>query len=141
MTALSESIIIATEYFAKNVLGVELTVADRKVGDGVYCASIDVLGDMKYRVYVYICDKNLTKMSSLFLCVDDPDEETKIDLVCEIANVIVGRAKVEASEKFQYKFDISTPTFVGKDEAVPTHDLELNFLFEGQTFTIIGKKI
>ncbi|MCV6608015.1 MAG: chemotaxis protein CheX [Campylobacterales bacterium] len=138
--ALSKSIVVATEYFAKNVLMTELSVTDSRVGDGVYCSSIDVIGSENYTFFIYICNKSLTKMSSLFLYVDEPDETTKRDLVCEIANVIVGRAKVEASEKFDYKFDISTPKFIGTDEKVPSHELELNFLFEGETFTVIGKK-
>lgn len=138
--SLNKSIVMATKYFAEKVLDVRLKTQDERVSGGAYCASIDVIGSPNYIMSVYIGEQSLKKMSELFLFIDDPDDETKQDLVCEIANVIVGRAKVEASEKLGYKFDISTPKYIGSDVKVPEHDMEINFGFEDEVFTIIGKK-
>lgn len=138
--ALKKSIILATEYFVHNVLMSDLNVYEGKVEEEAYASSIKINGDENYDIQVYIGEKSLKKMSSLFLYNDEPDEEILIDLVNEIANVIVGRAKVEASEKLDLKFDISTPQYLGDKEEIPNNDFEINFSFEDEVFAVVGHK-
>lgn len=139
--SLNESIIMATRHFGEKVLDTEINVVKEEPFGNMYCASIDVIGEVNYNVFVCIDDKSLQKMSSVFLFVDEPDEDTKYDLVCEIANIIVGRAKVEASEKLEYKFDISTPEFIGVNQETPSGEIKINFSFKDGEFVVIAKRV
>ena len=47
-------------------------------------------------------------MAQILLCEETPDEQTLKDLSCEIANLVVGSAKVIAANANRH-FDITTP--------------------------------
>ncbi len=79
-----------------------------------------------YRAKIpFICDTNghsvatlwlqkptLRKLSQILLFENDPDEETLEDLTSELANFIVGHAKMLASDR-SMPCTISTPEFAG----------------------------
>ncbi len=138
--ALKKAIILATEHFVHNTLDVDLNVYEGKVEEDAYASCISITGDENYDITIFIGKKSLEKMSTLFLFIEDPDEETRRDLVNEIANVVVGRAKVEASAKLGLHFDISTPEFLGNNKSIPDNDFEINFSFENEVFAVVGQK-
>ena len=130
----------ATKFFVNDVLGSNADIFESCVLGHAWAASITTKGDKECKITVYIADKSLTKMAFLFLYDENPDIETKTDLIKEIANLIVGKAKVLASEH-NMSFDISTPTFEGDKERVcEKADKSINFLFEEEVFSITAHK-
>lgn len=138
MHMLKESLIEATKFFAKDVLDSEVTLFESCPMDSFYAAKIDIQGDESHSVTVYINQKSLEKMAYLFLFEENPDKEVLEDLIKEITNLIVGKAKVVASAG-GFNFDISTPTFISDSTNVAENDMEINFLFDNEVFSIATK--
>ncbi len=61
---------------------------------------------------IWLQRHTLKKVSEILLFETDPDEDTLKDLTSELANFIVGHAKMLASDK-NMKCKIETPEFVG----------------------------
>lgn len=139
--ALEEALIEATRFFTRDVLGTEAELFDDTCPHReAWTATIDTTGDENWRVTVQIARHSLEKMAYLFLNEESPDEEALTDLIQEIANLIVGRAKVVAASK-GVGFNISTPDFKGEQAPVcDAADKRINFLFEGDVFTIAAHK-
>ncbi len=135
---LRESLIEATQFFSKEVLDTEVSLFDYAPTHSAYAAAIPVKGDVNADVTVYINRKSLNKMALLFLFEENPDEAALVDLIREITNLIVGKAKVIAQEK-GVAFDIGTPEFIGADALLSTNDIEVNFMFEDEIFTVTAK--
>lgn len=134
--ALQSALIEATQFFTRDVLATEVELFDTCPLTKAWVASIDITGDENGQVAVHIPEKSLRKMAVLFLFEEDPSHETLSDLIGEIANLIVGRAKVTAQAK-GVGFDISTPNFHGHEKSVTTGaDRHINFLFEEEVFSI-----
>lgn len=136
---LKEVLIESTEYFTKKVLAKEVTLYESCSLEPAYASSIQIHGDENYDITVFVREKSLKTMAFLFLYDDAPTEEVLQDLMNEIANIVVGRAKVTAAEKYQVKFDISTPDYRGNDQRPGENDFEITFLFEEELMTITGK--
>ncbi len=133
---LQEALIEATRYFTRDVLGTEAELFDACPLKEAWVASITITGDAAYEVAVHVPHESLKRMAFLFLYEDAPDEAVLTDLIGEIANLIVGRAKVVAQSK-GLEFEISTPRFHGSEEPIATGpDLHINFLFEEEVFSI-----
>lgn len=135
---LKESLIDATKFFAKDVLNTEVSLFESCPMDSFYAAKIAINGDANYHVTVYINRESLSKMAYLFLFEEDPDDATLTDLIKEITNLIVGKAKVIAAAG-GLNFDISTPDFISDSTTVGENDMEINFMFEDQVFSIAAK--
>ncbi|NOQ29726.1 MAG: chemotaxis protein CheX [Helicobacteraceae bacterium] len=79
-----------------------------------YIAYIDITytnSEDQSRVYI-ACDKNfLQKITYSMLFEEESDEETLVDMILETANLVVGSAKVLASDDDSMPFSISTPHF------------------------------
>ena len=135
---LKESLIEATKFFAKDVLDSEVTLFESCPIDSFYAAKIAISGDANYQIAVYINKQSLAKMAYLFLFEEDPDDATLTDLIKEITNLIVGKAKVIAAAS-GLSFDISTPDFISDNTTVSENDMEINFMFEDQVFSIAAK--
>jgi len=73
-----------------------------------FISKIQTDGDIKKSVYIFIPKKTLDTISMLLFGDCEYDVE---DLVNEVANLIVGNAKVVASED-NVHFNISTPQFL-----------------------------
>lgn len=130
----------ATTYFVNDILGSKAELFQSCTMGSAWAASIKISGEQSYKITIYIADKSLTKMALLFLNEDLPDMETKTDLIKEIANLIVGKAKVVAQSDGLI-FDISTPSFEGDKERVCNDvNRQINFLFEEEVFTITARK-
>lgn len=135
---LKKSLIEATHFFAKDVLSSEISLFESCPMGSFYAAKIGVTGDVNYNITVYINKESLSKMAYLFLFEEDPDDETLKDLIKEISNLIVGKAKVVAAAE-GLNFDISTPDFISDNTGVDDNDMEINFMFEDQIFSIAAK--
>ena len=134
--ALQKALIEATQFFTKDVLDSEVELFDSCPLGTAWVASITISGDENAEVTVHIPEKSLRQMAMLFLCEDAPSHEVLSDLIGEIANLIVGRAKVTAAAN-GVNFDISTPRFHGNEEPVLAGgDPHINFLFEEEVFSI-----
>ncbi len=61
---------------------------------------------------VWIQKSTLKKVSKILLFENEPDEKTLKDLTAELANFIVGHAKMLASDR-NLSYKIETPEFIG----------------------------
>jgi len=136
---LKETLIESTHFFAKEVLDTEVELYESCSLLPGYAANITIEGDENLTISIHILPKSLKKMAYLFLFEENPDEEILQDLICEITNLIVGRAKVYAAERHKLHFNISTPNYLGQDVIIKQNDFEINFTFEDEVFSIIGK--
>jgi CheY-specific phosphatase CheX len=137
---LKEIITKATNIFIQDALDSEAKPTQQIVQEACYVAKIDISGDENYEFFIYIDKKTLTTMAYMFLLEQAPSEDILQDLIQEIANIIIGKAKVLAGDK-KLNFDISTPEFISSNsKASNNNDLELNFIFEKSIFSIIGKE-
>ena len=100
-----------------------------------YVAKISVNGDLNYDIFVVLPENKLKYISNLWFGDGDFDAD---DLTKEIANLIVGNAKVVA-EKKGIKFDISTPEFLGEYENIEYDDI-LKYKFKNRCFYIAFKE-
>lgn len=138
--ALEKALIEATEFFVQDVLSAKTTIFDSCALGHAWASSITTRGDEAYKITIFIADRSLEKMAFLFLNEENADMEVKTDLIKEICNLIVGKAKVVAQEAGM-NFEISTPTFEGDKERVCNNaDKNINFLFEEEVFTITAHK-
>lgn len=138
MLMLKKALIDATHFFVKDVLDSEVSLFESCPINSYYAAAIDIRGDANHSVTVYINKKSLAKMAYLFLFEENPDNDVLKDLIKEITNLIVGKAKVLAADA-GLNFDISTPRFISDNTTVDQNDLEINFMFENEIFSIAAK--
>ncbi len=111
------TILKAAENFCIHQIRSEHTVNEASTDLRTVIAYIDTKSEHSstYRVYVACDEVLIQQLSELFLGEDESDEETLIDMALETANMIVGSAKVLASEEEDIHFNISTPHFVKID--------------------------
>lgn len=139
--ALEEALIEATQFFTRDVLGTEAELFDSCPLNHAWAADIRTQGDENWRVTVHIARPSLEKMAYLFLNEEEPDGEVLSDLIKEITNLIVGRAKVTAASR-GVNFNITTPDFKGDTIPVCANaEKRINFQFEGDVFTITAHKV
>lgn len=137
---IKDALIKSTQIFTKEVLDVETSIFESCPLYHAYSASVEVYGDINYHVALYIPEKSLKKMAFLFLFEEDPDAETLEDLIKEISNIVIGKSKVYAADD-GLNFKIKTPQFLGSNVKVEANDFDLNFTFEDEIFSIIGKAV
>jgi len=102
---------------------------DHVVNDGVTkkrtliaYIDIDAQDSTKYRVYIASDEAFMQRVSKIFLEEDESDEETLIDMTLEMANLVVGSAKVIAEEENKNPYTINTPHF----EKIGLFDFEID---------------
>jgi len=122
----------AAKNFA-NSLGLEINECKEEVKQG-YVSKIEISGDLNYDVYLLVPGKVLSKVSFIFFCEEECDIE---DMTNEIANLIVGNAKVLAKED-GVSFNISTPTFLGDGKI--DYDKRLDLALDDECFAILFKE-
>lgn len=75
-----------------------------------------------HRAYVG-CDTSMIQLiAEIFLGEETSDEQTLIDMLLETTNMIVGSAKVLASDAYNTSMKIATP-FFSSDESIETEDI------------------
>jgi CheY-specific phosphatase CheX len=100
-----------------------------------YVGKMEISGDENYEIFLILPKDKLDMVSELFF----GDTEYEIDdLVKEIANLIVGAAKVKAEDK-NIKFNISLPEFLGEYEPIE-YDEMYCFHINNKDFYILLKE-
>lgn len=86
-----------------------------------FLAYIDIEAENGHIHRAFIgCNRLLIQMiAEIFLGEEDSDDETLIDMLLETTNMIVGSAKVLASEAYDTSITIATP-FFSPDETIDT---------------------
>jgi len=115
-----------------NSLGGEYGVCEKVVDNG-FISKIEVDGHMNYEIYLKFPKKTLDLVSTLLFGDDEYELE---DLLKEIANLIVGKAKVFASDK-DIHFNISIPEFLEKKEI--SFDEAKSYSINGECFSVFLK--
>jgi len=121
----------AAENFAKS-LGLNFDKCKNEVKEG-FVSKIEIKGDLNFDVYILIPKKTLDLVSISLFGDDDYD---LADLTNEIANLIIGNAKVVAEE--EVSFDISTPEFL--DEKKIDFDTKVDLSIDKECFAILFKE-
>jgi L-lactate utilization protein LutB len=104
-----------------------------------FVGKISISGDENYDIYIIIPHEKLLYIANYYFGEDDYDAE---DMTKEIANQIVGNAKVVAAKK-NVSFNIGIPEFLGEYKGNIDFDDMLSFKFNGnKCFYILfkGKK-
>ena len=79
-----------------------------------YAAQIPFFdGEREYAATVWMERPVLESLAEILLCEENPDESTLEDLAAEVANFIVGHAKMEASDR-GLPYRMETPRFDGR---------------------------
>lgn len=101
----------AAENFCTHQIGKKHTLSEDKVETRTVIAYVDIAKDdgTTFRVYTAYDEAMVQMIAEIFLFEDESDLETLQDMALETANMIVGSAKVLASESDDVHFTISTP--------------------------------
>lgn len=133
----------ATTDFCTEIIGLKAHTA-KSIGKEFYGAAIALYeNDVESQWYLLFKKHTLNEFSKALLFEDNLNEEDLDDLVKEIANMIIGSAKVilESNNK-ENNYRISTPDFLGH---VPSHKLLkleefLLYKLKNRSF-LIGRRI
>ncbi len=123
----------ASKNFAKSI-GAEINHCNEEVNNG-FISEIDIRGDENLNIFLILPKDVLDSVSELLFGDTDYDIE---DLAKEIANLIVGNAKVLASEE-NIHFDITTPKFL--TDINIDYDKKLNLSINDKCFSILFKEV
>ena len=134
---------IATKSFCTSIIGLEVKNA-KCFGKEFYGASIGLYEDsLETQWYLLFKKDSLNEFSKALLFEDSLNEDDLDDLVKEVANMIIGSAKVMLEEKNNNKeYKLSTPFFLGHVPRVELLELEefLLYKIKNRTF-VVGKKV
>ncbi len=101
----------AAENFCIHQIRIPHTVHPHLPKTRTLIAYLDVTSEdgSAFRTYIG-CDPTLIQhVAELFLGEESSDEETLRDMLLETTNMVIGSAKVLASESSEFAFSISTP--------------------------------
>jgi CheY-specific phosphatase CheX len=101
-----------------------------------YVSKIEIVGDKKADVYVVVPRKKLEYIAEYWFGNKNFDEK---DLTNEIANLIIGNAKIIAGEN-NVNFNISIPEFIGEYKNNIEYDDVLSFKYKDVCFYILFKE-
>lgn len=107
-------IIHAAENFCQHQLQLPHKLSEEDSKKRTFFAYIDIesQNNETYRVYIG-CDEPLIQtITETFVGEDSSDDQTLIDMLLETTNMIVGSAKVLASEIYETSMNIMTPFYV-----------------------------
>lgn len=107
------TIIEASKNFCVHQIRLPYELHDNVTQMRTVIAYIDIqsINGTKHRVYIGATPNFAQRISTLLLEEHDSDEETLIDMTLETANLIIGSAKVLASESDSESYTMSTPYF------------------------------
>jgi chemotaxis protein CheY-P-specific phosphatase CheC len=136
-----EAVRKATKSFCEDIVGLE--VCDAKyVGKNFYGAAIALIQD-KTEIQWYLLFKKdtLNQFAKALLFEDSLKEDDLDDLVKEVANMIIGSAKVILEKNSKDEYQLTTPDFLGHVPDIKLLKLEEYLLYKikNRTF-VIGKK-
>ena len=123
----------AAQNFAQSI-GAEVSHCESDIKEG-YIGEVDIRGDENLNIYILLPKDVLDLVSELLFGDTDYDIE---DLSKEIANLIVGNAKVLASEE-DIHFNITTPKFSNSLDI--DYDKRIDLSIKGKCFSILFKEV
>jgi len=133
----------AVKNFFQEILSVRCEAYSAFPPTAVYTATIS-LEDSQTKHHFTLCmrEETLRMVSNTLLHEEDPEEEIKMDLICECANLIVGSAKVaieDATE--QSDWQLSVPEYQGYfDEEFSKSFDDIAYFKVQDTFIMIGSE-
>ncbi|RDU69099.1 hypothetical protein CQA62_04515 [Helicobacter cholecystus] len=89
--------------------------------DGIYSGYCSKISTQEEHFYFCFNYEFLLSLSTVMLFDDHPSEEDLVDLSKEIANLVIGHAKVLLAQKGVH-IQITTPTSLG--QTIPSHSLK-----------------
>ncbi|HEY9203619.1 chemotaxis protein CheX [Sulfurimonas sp.] len=107
------TIIEASKNFCIHQIRLPYEMHDNVTKTRTVIAYIDIesIDGNKHRVYIGATPSFAQRISTLLLEEDESDEDTLIDMTLETANLIIGSAKVLASQNESESYNMSTPHF------------------------------
>ncbi len=108
---------------------------DEEIKEG-FVSKISISGDENYDIYIIVPHEKLSYIANYYFGDNNYDAK---DLTNEIANQIIGNAKIIAAKK-NVSFNIGVPEFLGEFEGNIDFDDMLSFRFNGdKCFYILFK--
>ncbi|RUM67039.1 MAG: hypothetical protein DSZ06_02190 [Sulfurospirillum sp.] len=127
-------ILDAVENFFTDTLSFESKVSDELNTGGIHVAKISLqLDEEKENFYLEVSDALVIEVAKVLLFEDDPQDDTKGDLVNELANLIVGNYKtmIDQSGKYQSS-QLGTPEYLGYFRHLFDEKFDDRYCFEVQ---------
>lgn len=137
------TIIKASENFCMYQMGVlyELCDAIPQMRTVIAYIEIETLSSKKYRVCLGVSLGFAQRVATTLLEEEESDEDTLKDMVLETVNLIVGSAKVLASELNTEAYTIATPHFEKIDYFDFKYDMAKVLKIEEDTMIIAIKEL
>jgi chemotaxis protein CheY-P-specific phosphatase CheC len=128
--------IILTDAIKNYIESIESKISECKANPKKgYVAKISINGDENMDIFVVIPKLKLDYIAKLWF--GNKEDYDKEDLTKEIANQIIGNAKILASKK-GINFDISTPEYLGEYQNIEYNNI-LKYKFKNRCFYILMK--
>jgi len=119
-----------------NSIEAKVEECDDDIKEG-FVSKISISGDENYDIYIIVPHEKLSYIANYYFGDDNYDAK---DLTNEIANQIIGNAKIIAAQK-NIKFEISVPEFLGAFDGNIDYDDMLSFKFnKNKCFYILFKE-
>jgi chemotaxis protein CheY-P-specific phosphatase CheC len=129
----------ATKSFCTDIIGMEIQDA-KSLGKNFYGAAIALFEDEKETQWYLLFKRNTLNVFSKALLFEENLQEDELnDLVKEVANMIIGSAKVELENKNKNStYKLSTPDFLGHVPSARLLKLEefLLYKIKNRTFVV-----
>ncbi|MDD2904905.1 MAG: chemotaxis protein CheX [Sulfurimonas sp.] len=112
-----KNILQACENFCMHQIRLPYTIDAIQTKKRTLIAYLDIntAEGREYRVYIAAEPSFVQRVSKIFLEEDESDEETLIDMILEVTNLIVGSAKVIETQSAANEYTIGTPHFLKTD--------------------------
>lgn len=136
-----EAIEQATNNFFNEIIGIEINPS-KSIGKNLYGAAMSMYENGEETLWYLLFQKHtLNEFSKALLFEDSLNEDELDDLVKEVANMIIGSAKVILeTANIQNSYNISTPDFLGHIPNYKLLKLEEFLLYKVKNRSfIIGK--
>ncbi len=129
----------ATKSFCTDIIGLDIEEA-KFAGKDFYGTAITLYeNDIETQLYLFFKKHTLNEFSKALLFEENLNDDDLHDLAKEVANMIIGSAKVILEEKNpSAEYKLSTPDFLGDIPKVEFLKLEEFFLYKikNRTFVI-----
>lgn len=132
----------AIQNFCTNIIGLEMNPA-KTLGDKLYGAAIAIYeGQQETQWFLLFKKATLNEFSNVLLCENNLAEDELNDLVKEIANLIIGSAKVILEHQSSDKhYTIGVPDYLGHVDNPKLLQMEEILLYKTKNRTFaVGKR-
>ncbi|MEA1916958.1 MAG: chemotaxis protein CheX [Campylobacterota bacterium] len=136
-------IVESAQNFVKHQMELE-SVKDSEISsEDMFISYIDITmhDGLKQRIYLGCHRDVLQRLADIMLFEEESEDEVLQDMMLETANLVIGSAKVLASESYDIHFDISTPYF----EKIAPFDFEYDkiqsVIIDGNAMIVANKTL